>query len=168
MAAASAVFFFGGFHNVAASEDDPGIVNWALAYVREASMHRRAHGTPPMTLDDPVTVRAGARKFAELGCANCHGAPGMNWAKFADGLNPAPSDLKEIGNEDEPAHIFWAVKNGIRMTGMPSFAKAGVSDKEIWEIVAFIKKMPSISDADFRAWTAAPPPPAAAPSRSNQ
>ena len=42
------------------------------------------------------------------------------------------------------------------MTGMPSFALADVKDDEIWSIVAFLKKLPGVSEADYKAWTAAP------------
>ena len=42
------------------------------------------------------------------------------------------------------------------MTGMPSFQLAGVEDKEIWSIVAFVKKLPKVSEAEFKAWSAAP------------
>ena len=31
---AAAVFFFGGFYNVAATEEDPAVVNWALVHIR--------------------------------------------------------------------------------------------------------------------------------------
>jgi hypothetical protein len=41
------------------------------------------------------------------------------------------------------------------MTGMPSFSAAGVADPEIWSIVAFLKKLPTVSDADFKAWSTA-------------
>src|SRR6516225_8039518 len=41
-AIAAAVFFFGGFYNVAASEEDPAIVNWALVHIRRASITRHA------------------------------------------------------------------------------------------------------------------------------
>ena len=37
-AIAAVVFFFGGFYNVAASEEDPAIVNWALVHIRRASI----------------------------------------------------------------------------------------------------------------------------------
>jgi hypothetical protein len=47
------------------------------------------------------------------------------------------------------------------MTGMPSFKVAGVPDNEIWSIVAFLKKLPNVSDADYKAWTG--PTPAANP-----
>jgi hypothetical protein len=64
---------------------------------------------------------------------------------------------------EAPAHVFWVVSNGIKMTAMPSFSKAGVPDEDIWEIVAFIKNLPNISEADYKAWTA-PPPTVATPS----
>ena len=40
-AVGAAIFFFGGYFNVAASEPNPGIVNWALVRVRMASIDRR-------------------------------------------------------------------------------------------------------------------------------
>jgi cytochrome c553 len=161
VALAVGVFFFGGLFNVSANYEDPGLIRWALIHVREASMDRQASklGAPPIKLDDPAVVQDGARAFAKAGCTNCHGAPGVTWAKFSEGLNPDPPDLKDDVAGDEPGHIFWAVKNGIRMTGMPSFAKAGVADDEIWKIVAFVKALPKISEADYKAWTAPPPPP---------
>jgi mono/diheme cytochrome c family protein len=87
------------------------------------------------------------------GCVNCHGGPGVKWAKFSEGLNPDPPDLKEIANEPAPQQLFWVIKNGINMTGMPSFGAIEVYDREIWTIVAFVKKLPTVSDDDFKAWT---------------
>jgi mono/diheme cytochrome c family protein len=156
IAVGAAVFFFGGYFNVAASVPDPGIVNWALAKVRSASIDRHARLASPANLDDPETVRVGARAFLERGCTNCHGAPGVNWQKFSEGMNPDPPDLKEIAHEREPAQLFWVVKNGVKMTGMPSFGAIGVDDKEIWSIAAFIRKLPNVSEGDFKAWTAKP------------
>jgi hypothetical protein len=40
------------------------------------------------------------------------------------------------------------------MTGMPSFAAAGAKDDELWSVVAFLKKLPNVSDADYKTWTA--------------
>ena len=156
IAVGAAVFFFGGYFNVAASEANPGIVNWALVKVRMASIGRRASSASPIDLNSPEVVRAGARAFSERGCTNCHGAPGVKWQKFSEGLNPDPPDLKEIAPEREPAQLFWVVKNGIKMTGMPSFGAVGVDDEEIWSIVAFVRKLPHTSEDDFKAWTANP------------
>jgi hypothetical protein len=66
-----------------------------------------------------------------------------------------------------PAQFFWVIKNGIKMTGMPSFGEAGVKDEDIWSIVAFLKKLRSVSESDYKAWTSPPssgaPDPSAAP-----
>jgi hypothetical protein len=134
----AAVFFLGGFYSVAASEQDNGFVAWALVHVRQASIDRHATAGPPGSLDDPGLVRAGAHAFSE-------------------GLNPAPPDLKDVVGEAKPAQLFWVIKNGIRMTGMPSFGATGVPDQEIWSIVAFLKKLPTVSDADFKTWSTSAP-----------
>lgn len=154
-AVAAAVFLLGGYYNIAATQQDPGIVAWVLVHVREASISRHATDTPPGSLDDPATIKAGAKAFATRGCVNCHGGPGAMWAKFSEGLNPGPPDLKDVVGGLAPAELFWVIKNGIRMTGMPSFGAVGVPDQEIWSIVAFLKKLPTVSDTDFKAWTAA-------------
>ena len=150
---ASTVYFFGGYYSVAGTAEEPAIVKWALVKVRQASVAQHAKDKPPTTLDDPATVQAGARAFSERGCVNCHGGPGVNWAKFSEGLRPDPPDLKEIANELAPQQMFWVIKNGINMTGMPSFGLIGVPDDEIWKIVAFIKKLPNIKDSDYKTWT---------------
>ena len=156
----AALYFLGGFYNVAGTEEDPKIVNWALVQVRAASIVRHARDPLPANFDDPANVAAGAKEFAEHGCANCHGAPGVNWQKFSEGMHPDPPDLKEVVNDRTPQQLFWVIKNGINMTGMPSFKLAGASDDDIWKITAFLRKLPNVSEADYKSWTAPPPPPA--------
>jgi mono/diheme cytochrome c family protein len=150
---ANLAFFFGGFFSVAASAKDPDIVNWALVRVREASIARHADENPPMSLDDPAVVQEGARAYAERGCVHCHGAPGEEWSKFSEGLNPDPPDLKDVVPGRDPRDLFWVIKNGIKMTGMPSFAMAGASDRDIWSITAFLKKLSTIKPEDYKAWS---------------
>ncbi len=65
-------------------------------------------------------------RLLRAGCVNCHGGPGAQWRKFSEGLNPDPPDLKEIVGDIQPRELFWVVKNGIKMTGMPSFGAIGV------------------------------------------
>jgi len=154
-AVALAVFFFGGFYNVAAVAGDPAPVTWALTHVRMASIDRHATAAPPLNLDDPALVQAGAKAFATRGCINCHGGPGAPWAKFSEGLHPGPPDLKDVVNERTPQDLFWVIKNGINMTAMPSFGEIKVPDAEIWTVVAFLKKLPSVSNDDFKTWTTA-------------
>jgi mono/diheme cytochrome c family protein len=154
---AAGVFFFGGFFDVAASREDPELVNQALEYIRMKSISRHATEAPPASLDDPKLIMAGARSFSERGCVHCHGGPGVEWSKFSEGLNPDPPDLKDVADELSPQELFWTIKNGIKMTGMPSFGKIEMPDQEIWSIAAYVKKLPIVSEDDYKAWTAAPP-----------
>ena len=153
VAIGASVFFFGGFYSVAGTAEDSSAVTWALTKVRTASIDRHAQDKPPSSINEAASVQAGAKAFAAQGCPTCHGGPGVSWAKFSEGLHPDPPDLKEVVGDISPAQLFWVVKNGINMTGMPSFAQAGAKDEEIWSIVAFLKKLPSVSEADYKAWT---------------
>ncbi|HMM89152.1 c-type cytochrome [Bradyrhizobium sp.] len=153
-----AVFFFGGYYSVAGTAEDPAAVTWALTKVRTASVNRHATDSPPASFGDNTLVQAGARAYASNGCANCHGAPGVMWLKFSEGLHPDPPDLKKVVGDLSPAEVFWIIKNGINMTGMPSFELAGVKDDEIWSIAAFVKKLPTVSEADYKSWTAGAEP----------
>jgi mono/diheme cytochrome c family protein len=153
-----AVFFFGGYYNVAGTAEDPAAVTWALTKVRVASVNRHATDSPPASFGDDNMVLAGAKAYASNGCANCHGAPGVMWLKYSEGLHPDPPDLKKVAGDLSPAQLFWIIKNGINMTGMPSFNLAGAKDDEIWSIAAFVKKLPSVSEADYKSWTASAEP----------
>jgi len=44
------------------------------------------------------------------------------------------------------------------MTGMPSFGvdQPPMRAQKIWAIAAFLKKLSSVSDENFKAWTTAP------------
>ena len=157
VAMGAAIYFFGGFYSVAQNEDNPAVVDWALASIRGASVAGHATESPPANLDDSATVKAGARAYSTIGCANCHGAPpNANWAKWSEGLKPVPADLKVMAKDRTASQLFWAIKHGFKFTGMPSFGMAGASDEQIWSIVAFIKALRTMSDEDYKAWTASP------------
>ena len=159
LGAGMAIFFFGGVFDVAENAPSSAPIDWALATVRAASVARHAAEAPPppKNLADPATIKAGARAYATIGCVHCHGGPpDANWSKFSEGLIPIPADLKVLAKTRTPAELFWAIRSGIKFTGMPSFGLAGAPDDQIWSIVAFVKTLPSMSDADYKDWTAAP------------
>lgn len=153
---AAAAFFFGGYFNISAIGDDPPPVAALIIRVRQASIGHYAPGAPPPGFDAAAAVPAGAKAFAARGCANCHGGPGVGWAKFSEGLNPGPPDLKEVAPALTLGQAYWVVKNGIRMTGMPSFGAIGTPDAELWNIASFVKALPTVTEAQYKEWTASP------------
>jgi len=155
-ALALAGFFFGGFYNVAANDHHTPPVLWALERVRNAAISRAAMDQPPPETRDPTFIETGARAYANRGCITCHGAPGTEWAKFSEAMYPDPPDLTEVAKLRSMSEIFWVVKNGLKMTAMPSFGSIGVDDKELWSIAAFVKKLPDVREDEYKAWIAPP------------
>ena len=37
--------------------------------------------------------------------------------------------------------LFWIVKNGIRLSGMPAFGQVE-TDEHIWDLIAYLRKLP--------------------------
>jgi cytochrome c2 len=53
------------------------------------------------------------------------------------------------------------VKHGIKMTGMPAW-QFRLADDDLWAVVAFVKQLPLLAVAEYRALEAPPPLPAVA------
>ncbi len=140
-------FIYAGVYDVAATHPHWPITYWAMETVRKQSVKMRASGiTPPADLSDEARLINGTEHFATH-CASCHGAPGVPRSALAEGLYPRPADLRESAQRYTSGELFWIVKNGIKMSGMPSWSDH--SDDELWNTVAFIEKLPSMSEADY-------------------
>ena len=151
---ASAVFVYSGVFNVAASDPHWAITHWVLETVRTRSIQAHASGlTAPAGYDAPANVAGAVKHFAEH-CATCHGGPGTNRAEFAEGMYPQPPDLKAVSGRYTAGELFWILKNGIKMSGMPSMADDG--DPMLWATVALLQKLPGMSAEDYNdLWMAA-------------
>jgi mono/diheme cytochrome c family protein len=95
----------------------------------------------------------GAGDFAEM-CVTCHGAPGREPSEIGLGLNPRPPGLGDVASLWSAEELFWIVKNGVRMTGMPAFGPTHDDDR-IWSIVAFVRTLPGIDPETYAQATAA-------------
>ena len=80
-------------------------------------------------------------------CAGCHGAPGVPRGDIAQGLYPPPPDLAKAASLYTPAELFWIIKHGIKMTGLPAWSDH--SDEEIWATVGFLEKLPGMKEQDY-------------------
>ena len=95
-------------------------------------------------------IAEGAEHYAAM-CTGCHLAPGMHENEMRPGLNPKPPILASLPSQD-PREQFWIVKHGLKMTAMPAWG-ATHTDEEIWNIVAFLQKLPGMSPTRYRALT---------------
>ena len=146
-AAAAAAFIYSGAFNVAATDRHSDLVYAALELVRDRSIKAHAAGiAPPADLDSQARLVNGTSHFAEH-CAACHTAPGVEASDMAEGMYPHPPVLTDVAQRRTPGELFWILKNGIKMSGMPSWGDHG--DEDLWNTVAFMERLPGMSEQDY-------------------
>jgi mono/diheme cytochrome c family protein len=154
----AALFVWFGVYDISATDQHTRPVYQLLDYAMRRSVKARAVVPVPPTLDTPQRVRAGGALYREH-CVQCHGAPGVGPQAVALGLTPAPNNLVPSGRDWRPGEVFWVVKHGIKMSGMPAWIHR-LSDEEIWHVVAFVRAMPLMTVADYEALERGLPKPA--------
>jgi mono/diheme cytochrome c family protein len=150
LAAAAAVFVYSGIFDVSAANAEPKWRAHLFETIKDRAIDRRAAGLPAAPpLADPHLIRTGLIHFNEM-CVVCHGAPGVPKSEIGMGLNPDPPDLAHEGAEQSPVRLFWVLKNGIKMTGMPAFGMTH-TDEQLWAMVAFLKQLPKLTPEQYAA-----------------
>jgi len=138
--------FATGRWNVAATAP-PDMIDKVAPWALDKALERRSKDITDPIAKDAGAVARGMTHYRE-NCLPCHGAPGIEPAEFHEGLNPSPPDIDAPAlQHDTDAELFWVIKNGIRMTGMPAFG-GNHKDEEIRDIVAFVRHAPQITDAE--------------------
>ncbi len=164
-AVAGFAFIYSGRVDVAATSPHWAVTEWLFSTAMERAVRRQARAIEvPEYLDDAMRVRAGAAAYDAM-CVSCHGAPGVDRGAVAEGLEPEPPELVDEAGEWSAAELFWITKHGVRMTGMPGFGPTH-SDVELWEVVAFVERLPRMSAAEYRSLASplpTPAPPSIAP-----
>jgi mono/diheme cytochrome c family protein len=146
---AGAVVLYAGFYNVGATHQHFSSTFYLMKVALRESVERRARRVEPRSLEDPALARRGLAIYRAQ-CVNCHGAPGVAPDPFALGMNPAPTNLAHGARTFSNAELYWIVKNGIKMTGMPAW-EFRLSEDDLWSVVAFMRTLPRLSSADYRA-----------------
>src|SRR5262249_49344791 len=79
--------------------------------------------------------------------SSCHSAPGVGSGELAKGMYPQPPVLTDAASLWSSGELFWIIRNGIKMSGMPAWPDH--SDEDIWNIVAFLGRLPGMSNKDY-------------------
>jgi thiosulfate dehydrogenase len=127
----------------------------------DVAMHAKLRKEQPQIVPlqpDETTYLAGVRVYRK-DCAMCHGLPNQPPPEVIKGMFPKCPQLlpPHKGVTDDPAgKTFWKVKNGIRLSGMPSF-RDSFSDEQLWQVSLLLANADKLSDSVNQA-LAAPPP----------
>jgi len=136
-----------GFYNIGADDHHTKMVLAILVELRERSIGTHARAIEVPALEDSKRVAAGAERYAAL-CVGCHLAPGVTQSDIRSGLYPYPPSLAQEEVRDS-RRAFWTIKHGIKMSAMPAWGKS-LDDVVIWDIVAFVRKMPGMTPEAYQ------------------
>lgn len=150
-AVAGAAVVFLGLYNVSAREGHWAGVGWILHTTFRNSVALRAPAEAPALTDDMVAL--GARHY-DTGCRPCHGAPGEERMAAARAMEPEPPHITDAVRDWTAQELFWIVREGAKMTGMPAFPAP--RDDEVWAVVAFLDRVAGMGGAEYAALTERP------------
>lgn len=149
---AMAIFVWSGIYDIGADTPHARLTSSILETLRERSVAARAHRIAVPELQDPARIRRGAGNYDAM-CVTCHLAPGLKESELSQGLYPKPPEFSQPF--DLPfAQAFWTIKHGIKASGMPAWGKS-MSDADIWDLVAFLGKLPGLTPEQYKAEVAA-------------
>jgi mono/diheme cytochrome c family protein len=127
---------------------EPGHVETFLATLAKHLLVRRSsrEGIPPAPTNLPASIQEGDKLYA-TDCSMCHGADGRTPTDSGRWMYPRASDLTSPAVQRySDRELFWIVKNGIRLSGMPAFARVE-SDEHIWNLVHYLRTLRQSTDS---------------------
>lgn len=140
-----------GAVNIAASSGHWKVTEWFLHWVMRNSVQTRSYWQSPKDVADPSGLVSAAGHFATA-CSACHGAPGQRPSPVMQAAMPPAPDLSVNARQWTDRQLFWILEHGVKYSGMPAWPATGRED-EIRRMVAFVRRLPGMSPAEYRRLT---------------
>lgn len=151
----AAAFIYLGIYNIAADEPHTPAVYSVLKRLRDQSIQAHARGImPPADLASAKRIAVGAGLYTEM-CSGCHLGPGVEKSEMSQGLYPQAPELAKV-QDLTPGQQFWIIKHGVKLSAMPAWGKTH-PDPLIWDMVAFVRKLPGMTPEQYKAIIASAP-----------
>jgi len=116
----------------------------------DASMERhapRVNNPIPATEDNLIA----GMKLYTMNCAVCHGTLDYKPSLLEHSMYPPPPQIILEPLADPEWHINFAIRTGVRYTGMPAWNKA-LNDEDIWKITAFLSRLEKLPPGVQEYW----------------
>lgn len=118
------------------------------SHALDASMERDApRVTNPIAVTDASLID-GIKTYS-MNCAVCHGDMDYKPSPLEHSMYPPPPQLILDPLDDPEWHIYYAIRTGVRYTGMPAWGKA-LDGEDIWKVTAFLSRVnnlpPTVQD----------------------
>lgn len=154
----AAAVVYGGLYDVASTGQHLQPTYTVLETAMRQSVRLRARNIDTPPLMDERRVLRGAGCFRDK-CVQCHGAPGVAQNDIGKAMQPVPGPLVDARRHWRPRELYWLTRHGIKMSGMPAW-EFRLTETELWDLVAFMQRLPDLSAPQYAALAARTPAPA--------
>jgi thiosulfate dehydrogenase len=139
-----------GFLPTNADSTPPKLAQHIAMSAMDASMERHA---PRLTNPVPPTDEnlIDGMKIYTMNCSVCHGGLDNKPSVLQHSFYPPVPQVIIYPLDDPEWHIYYAVRTGIRYTGMPSWSKA-LSEQDMWKVTAFLSRIEKLPPAVQDYW----------------
>ena len=139
------VYSLGGFVDTNAGQSPGPAETWLASHAMDASMGKHApHVQSPIPATDANLIDG--MKFYTMNCAQCHGTVTKKPSDLGRALYPPAPQLILEPLDDPEWHIFFAIKHGVRWTGMAAWGKT-TNDENIWKTTMFLSRVNQLPPA---------------------
>lgn len=129
----------------------PGAVETAVSRTaRSAMIPSGARNLPNPEPATTENIRAGLEHWADH-CASCHGNDGSGTTEMGRSLYPPAPDMRLAATQNlSDGELFYIIENGVKLTGMPAWGTGTPEgQRDSWHLVQFIRRLPSLSEAEL-------------------
>jgi mono/diheme cytochrome c family protein len=129
----------------------PGPIETALSRsLRSAMIPVGARELPNPEPATSENVRSGLEHWADH-CATCHANDGTGNTELGRSLFPPVPDMRLAETQNlSDGELFYIIENGVKLTGMPAWGTGTPEgERDSWHLVQFIRRLPSLSEAEL-------------------
>lgn len=133
-------------HHGFSARDNPTVLETFVAKTARAlavpSRAKAMNNPIPLTAESIAEAKS---HWADH-CAFCHANNGSGNTEVGRNLYPKAPDLRaEATQKLTDGELYYTIKNGIRLTGMPAWGEITDADQDSWKLVQFIRHLPQLT-----------------------
>ncbi len=132
-------------HGFSARDNPSGMEKIVAQTARSLAMPSSARSMKNPVPNTPDNLNEAMKHWADH-CAFCHANNGSGDTEVGKNLYPKAPDMRLADTQKlTDGELYYTIKNGVRLTGMPAWGEAGDTDEDSWKLVHFIRHLSSLS-----------------------
>jgi mono/diheme cytochrome c family protein len=141
--------FLFGAHGFSAREQPSSVERLVARRARAMALPAGAKEQANPIPNAPEVLAEASAHWADH-CAACHSNDGSGDTEMGKHLYPPAPDMRQAETQRmTDGELFYIIKNGVRLTGMPAWGGSDHDDEDSWKLVHFIRHLPRLTSQEL-------------------